>query len=204
VPLPDFKPDPRLNDDETLLLQAEFKDGINAYLAKAPPSVKTRDLAALIAFGKATPAETPLFAQEIFEASAKAPALTDPAYIRAREEIRRLTGPEGLDKLLVDNRLDALIAPTTSPAWRIDVVIGDQFQRSASGLAAMAGYPHLTVPMAQVDHLPVGLSFIGPAWSEARLLGFGYAFEQKRGPLPPAAFRATVDEVAGVQPAPRR
>ncbi len=202
VPLPGFRPDPRIGPDETLILQAEFRAGIDAYLEIAPAAVKTRSLADLIAFNAATPGETPLFAQETFEASAKAPALTDSAYLSARDEAKRLAGAEGIDKLLADNRLDALIAPTTSPAWRIDVVVGDQFLRSASGMAAVAGYPHLTVPMGQVEGLPVGLSFIGPAWSEARLLAFGYAYEQKRGPLPPPAMRASVEEGrAGLEPA---
>ena len=153
----------------------------------------TRSLDALIAFNARTPAETVLFGQERFELAAQAAPLTDPAYLAARARAKRLAGPEGIDKLLADHRVQALIAPTTSPAWRIDLVAGDRFEGSASGLPAVAGYPHLTVPMGLADGLPVGISFIGPAWSEARLLGFGYAYEQASHTRVEPAFKASLD-----------
>jgi amidase len=194
VPLPEFRPDPRLGEAETLVLQAEFRAGIEAYLAAAPAAVTTRSLEDLIAFNARTPAETPFFGQDTFEAAAKAPPLDDPAYLAARDLVVRLAGPEGLGRLLADNRLDALIAPSTAPAWRIDTVLGDQFLRSASGLPAMAGYPHLTVPMGEVQGLPVGLSLIGAPWSEATLLALAFAYEQARGPMPPPSFRPSVED----------
>jgi amidase len=167
-----------VNEAEWIILIAEFKAGIDAYLASTPAAVKTRTLADLIAFNQQTPAELEFFGQDIFEESAKAPALTDKAYLDARERGKRLAGPEGIDKLLADHQLDALIAPSGGPAWTTDLVNGDHFGGSASGLPAVAGYPHITVPMADIRDLPVGLSFIGPAWSEAKLIGLAYAYEQ--------------------------
>ena len=90
----------------------------------------------------------------------------------------RARATTGIDRVLKANRLDALIAPTGGPAWLIDPVNGDHFGASFSSPAAVAGYPHLTVPAGLVRGLPVGLSFVGPAWSEARLLAFGHAYEQ--------------------------
>jgi amidase len=163
---------------EGLVLRAEFKAGLNAYLAAAPPAVKARTLAELIAFNAAEPRETALFGQELFLEAQTSPPLTDPAYIAAREKGRRLAGPEGIDRLLAAGSLDALVAITNGPASLVDPVNGGVWLGSPSTLPAVAGYPHLTVPMGQVSGLPVGLSFIGTAWSEARLLSLGYAFEQ--------------------------
>jgi amidase len=127
----------------------------------------------------------PLFGQELFVEAQATKGLDDPAYIAARDTAKRLAGPEGIDRLLAENQVVALIAPTASPAWPIKP---SPVHRDHGGdigeLAAVAGYPHLTVPMGQVAGLPVGLSFIGPAWSEARLLSLGYAFEQINS-LPP-------------------
>jgi len=164
---------------EYKVLLAEFRSGIDAYLAATPAAVKTRTLADLIAFNASTPAELEFFNQDIFEEAAKAPTLTDKAYLEARATSLRFAGPEGIDKLLADNKLDAIVAPTGGPAWATDLVTGDHFLGAASMLAAVAGYPHITVPMGQVRDLPVGLSFFGPAWSEAKLIGLAYAYEQK-------------------------
>ena len=109
-----------------------------------------------------------------------------------------MPGTNGIDRLLKDNKVDALIGPTVSAAWPIDAVNGDQYPGGGAGyLAAIAGYPHLTVPMGQVKGLPVGLSFIGPKWSDALLLGLGYAYEQARGPLPAPALPAVDRAGAG-------
>ena len=120
--------------------------------------------------------------------------LNDPEYQKAKAEAQRLAGPEGIGKLLADDRLDALIAPTVSPAWMTDVVLGDQVPGGTGGLSAIAGWPHLTVPMGQVRGLPVGISFMGPAWSEARLLGYGYAFEQATRARRPPTYQPHVIE----------
>lgn len=120
-----------------------------------------------------------LFGQDEFIASENSSGLDDPKYLAAKEKAQRLTGPEGIDAMLAADHLDVLVSPTMPPAWKIDAVNGDQIAGAgAGGLAAIAGYPHLTVPMGEVLGLPVGLSFIGPAWSEAKLLAYGYAFEQ--------------------------
>lgn len=172
-------------------LEAEFKAAIDSYLASTPPAVKTRDLDGLIAFDKAEPREMALFGQELFEASAKAPAITDPAYIAQRAKIRGLAR-EALDKMLADNKVDVLVAPTGGPAWIVDPVDGDHFFGSPTTLPAVAGYPHLTVPMGDAKGLPIGLSFIGPAWSEAKLLAYGYAFEQQTHARRDPAFAPSV------------
>ncbi|HWA63504.1 MAG TPA: amidase [Caulobacteraceae bacterium] len=170
-----------IGEAEGVVLQTEFRADLNAYLASTDPArVKTRTLADLIAFNKAHAAEElGLFGQELFEASETTKGLSDPEYLKALATGRRLAGPEGIDRMLKDNDVVALVAPTLAPAWLIDPVLRDRYVGGgAGGLAAVAGYPHLTVPMGDVKGLPVGLSFIGPAWSEARLLSLGYAFEQ--------------------------
>jgi amidase len=179
VDIKDFPARRDISQNEFTVLLAEFRSGIDAYLATTPEAVKTRTLADLIAFNDATEAETEFFGQDIFEEAAKAPALTDPAYLKARATSLRLAGREGIDKLLADSQLDAIVAPTGGPAWTTDLVTGDHFLGSASMLAAVSGYPHITVPMGQVRDLPVGLSFFGPAWSEAKLIGMAYAYEQR-------------------------
>jgi amidase len=166
--------------NEFIVLMAELKHDLNAYLATLPANVRTRTLADLIAFNRAhADVEMPLFAQEEFE-QAEATAGLDAAYRTARETSLRLAGPEGIDRLLRDNNVVALVGPTRPAAWLIDSVHGDQSPGggSAGGLAAVAGYPHLTVPMGQVRGLPVGLSFIGAKWDDARILALGYAYEQ--------------------------
>ncbi len=155
----------------------EFKAGLNAYLAKRGGPVK--NLEALIAFNqKEAKREMPLFGQEILEqAQAKGP-LTEEAYLKALETCRKGSRTEGIDAVMDREKLDALVAPTGSPAWLTDPVNGDNFGFSCSTLAAVAGYPHLTVPAGTVHGLPVSLSFLGRAWSEGTLLRFGHAFEQ--------------------------
>jgi amidase len=158
-------------------LRVEFKASLNAYLAGLPPAVKSRTLDDLIAFNSREPRETPLFGQEIFEGSAKAPPLDDAGYQRARATARRLSR-EALDKMLQANDVQALVGPSTGPASIVDPIDGSRSLGSYSTLPAVSGYPHLTVPMGAVSGLPVNISFLGAPWSEARLLGFGYAFEQ--------------------------
>ncbi len=169
-----------LDDSEQQVLLTEFKTGLNAYLATTSPErVKTRTLAELIAFDQANAdREMPLFGQDLFIAAQKTTGAAAPAYVAARTLARRLAGAEGIDKMLREANLAALVAPTSAPAWLTDPILKDQALGGAAGqLAAVAGYPHLTVPMGAVQGMPVGLSFIGPAWSEARLLSLGYAFE---------------------------
>ena len=118
------------------------------------------------------------FGQDFFEQAQATAGVDDPAYTKMLEKAHAIAGARGIDRLLGEHKLVALVAPTTGPAWSIDLVNGDRSVGSASLLPAIAGYPHLTVPMGEVAGLPVGLSFIGPAWSEQALLALGFSFEQ--------------------------
>jgi amidase len=170
----------QIGSESYKVLLSEFKADLNAYLATTPPTVRTRSLSDLIAFNNANAAtELALFGQDIFEGSEKTKGLDDPEYKKARETSFRMAGPEGIDKLLKTHNVVALVGPTMPAAWLIDSVHGDQISGGGAGsLAAVAGYPHLTVPMGDVRGLPVGLSFIGPKWSDALILSLGYDFEQ--------------------------
>jgi amidase len=177
VEIKDFKlPQPDYADEQ-IVLSYEFKADLNAYLAGLPAPQKVHTLADVIAFDRSDPREMALFGQDMFEAAELTRGLSDPVYIKAHDALQR-SSTETLDGLLATYRLDALIRTTDEPAFRIDVVKGDNDSSNSSYLPATAGYPHLTVPMGFVHELPVGLSFIGPAWSDAKLLAIGYAYEQ--------------------------
>ena len=165
------------SDPEFSVLLYEFKDGLNAYLKKS--GSPQASLEALIAWNKANAATAmPFFGQEIFEqAQAKGP-LSEPAYIKARAEARRLAGKDGLLAVLAKEKLDAVIAPSLSPAWPTDHVLGDHFVGAGYGMSAVAGTPSLTVPIGDSHGLPLGITFMGAAYSEGELIGFGYALEQ--------------------------
>jgi amidase len=178
VDLTTFKPNPALGNAEFTVLLGDAKTDLDAYLAAAPPTVRTRSLAALIAFDRHDPRELGLFGQELFEKAEATKGPADPAYRAALRICRQFAGPAGIDRLMTAHRLDALIAPTYSPASRIDIVDGDEISGSVASLPAVAGYPHLTVPMGAVRGMPVGLSFVGRAWSEAALLSLGAAYER--------------------------
>lgn len=180
VDIKDLKDRDKIGEAEGLVLNTELKVDLNAYLATTPATVKTRTLADLIAFDTAhADRELALFGQDTFVKAEATKGLDDPEYKTARANSLRLAGQDGIDAMLKKDNLDALVGPTMGPAWKIDAANGDQIGGGGAGnLAAVAGYPHLTVPMGAVMGLPVGLSFIGPAWSEARLLAFGYAYEQ--------------------------
>lgn len=155
----------------------ELRQDLNAYLARRGADV--RSLAELIAFNeKHREAELPHFGQEFFLTAEK---LGTPEIIAegadARARARKLAGPEGIDTALREHHLDALICPTNDPAGLIDLAHGDTHERVASTPAAVAGYPHLTIPLGFVDHLPIGFSFMGTANADARILALGQAFE---------------------------
>ncbi|HUE78326.1 MAG TPA: amidase [Sphingomicrobium sp.] len=194
--------DKDIGDNEYAVLLTEFKAGLNAYLAGSPAPIAVRSLADLIAFNNAhARQEMPLFGQDIFEKAQATKGLTDPAYTKARRTSFRAAGPNGIDRMLSQHKLDALVGPTMPPSWKIDAVNGDQIAGGgAGGLAAVSGYPHLTVPMGLVKGLPVGLSFIGPKWSDARMLSLGYSFEQARGPLPAPRFLRSIEDSPEIAP----
>ena len=161
------------------VLLYEFKADLNAYLARLGPSAPVRSLADAIRFNEAhRDREMPYFGQEIFEMAEKKGPLTERAYRQALGQCRRLSRTQGLDAVFAKHRLDALVMPTDSPAWVTDLVNGDHFLGGSSTIAAVAGYPHITVPGGFAFGLPVGISFIGPAWSEPTLFRLAYAFEQ--------------------------
>jgi amidase len=180
VEIKEFKGRQEIGKNEFQVLLTELKADMNAYLATTPPAVRSRTLADLIQFNRAhASTELALFGQETFEEAEKTKGLADPDYVKARETSYRLAGPEGIDRLLRENNVVALVGPTMPPAWFIDAVTGDRVSGGgAGGLAAVAGYPHLTVPMGLIKGLPIGLSFIGTKWDDARILSLGYAYEQ--------------------------
>jgi amidase len=188
--------------NELPVLLTELKADLNAYLATTPPSVRTRTLADVIAFNKANAnRELALFNQDLFEQAEKTKGLDDPDYKKARETSLRMAGVEGIDKLLRDNQVVALVGPTMPAAWPIDAIHGDQYPGAgAGGLAAVAGYPHLTVPMGLVKGLPVGLSFIGPKWSDGMILSLGYAYEQASRKRADPLFYESIEESPAIAP----
>jgi amidase len=194
--------DKLIGKNEGLVLNSELKADMAKYLKGSPAPIGVRTLADLIAFDKAHERqEMGLFAQEQFDQAEKTKGLGDPAYKKARQVSFTAAGPNGIDRLLKQNNVVALVGPTVSPAWKIDAANGDQFGGGGAGsLAAVAGYPHLTVPMGLVKGLPVGLSFMGPKWSEALLLNLGYAFEQARGPFPTPKFYRSIEESPEIAP----
>lgn len=194
--------DKDIGENELKVLLTELKADLNAYLATTPATVKTRTLADVIAFNKTNAgAEMALFGQEIFEQAEATKGLKDTDYIAARALSLRLAGADGIDKLLKDDKVIALVGPTMPPAWLIDAVNGDQISGGGAGsLAAVAGYPHLTVPMGTVKGLPVGLSFLGPKWSDALILNLGYAYEQASNHRVEPGFLTSIEDSPAVAP----
>lgn len=192
---------PGLGDAEFAVLLAELKADLNAYLATTPAAVKTRTLAEVMAFNSQEAArEMPYFGQEIFAMAQDTKGLDDPAYKTALAKARRQAGPEGIDAILKTAGAQFYVAPSNGPAWLSDPVHGDNFGGpSASRLAAVSGYPHLTVPMGLVDGLPVGISFIGPAHSDGLLLSAGHVFERAGKLRQPPRYLPSVEAGAGLE-----
>ncbi len=184
----------KTDDSEFELLLYEFKADLNAYLAGVEPSVGIKSLADVMAFNtKNASRELRYFGQEIMEQADKKGPLTEKKYLAELANNRRLMGAQGIDATIAKYKLDAIIAPTQGPAWLIDLVNGDAGGGgSFTAPAAVAGYPHVTVPMGQVRGLPVGVSFVGRAWSEATLLKLAFAFEQASPARKKPTFEETV------------
>lgn len=162
------------------LMLYEFKAGLNKYLAGLPPRIAVRTLADVIAFNEANAdREMPHFGQEHFLRAQEKGSLDEPEYLAAAALSKRLNQAEGIDKLVGERQLDAILAPTSGPAWVTDLVNGDSGSGiSCSSYAARAGYPHITVPMGYIGGLPIGLSLFGKAGTESRLIALAYHFEQ--------------------------
>lgn len=180
-----------IQGNELAVLLTELKHDLGLYLESTPDTVKTRSLADVIAFNSARPTdEMPYFGQELFEMAEASKGLADPAYRKALT-LSQSGARKQLDRLLNGQLLDALIAPTTGPAWTTDLVNGDNHAGSASSLPAIAGYPHLTVPMGNMHGLPIGISIITGAWQDKQALEIGFAFEQLTKARQPPTYAAT-------------
>lgn len=156
----------------------EFKDGLERYFASLGENAPVRTLDELAEFNKKDSVELRFFDQQILEMAAAKGTLNDMEYKKSLAYMQKMTREQGIDKVMRENKLDALMAPTGGPAWKTDLIIGDNFIGGSSSYAAISGYPSITVPMGIVGELPVGVSFFGRAWSEGELLGIAYAYEQ--------------------------
>ena len=174
------------------VLLSEFRPALEDYLRAS--SAPLGSLQAIIEFNNDHSGSTmPWFGQDLFLQAQAKPGIEDEHYLLAREKARRLAGPEGIDAILAAEQLDALIAPAVSPAWAIDLVIGDHFLGAGYGAAAVAGYPSITVPAGESHGLPIGIVLLGPAFSEPRLIGLAYAFEQATEARRPPAWKPSLE-----------
>jgi amidase len=156
----------------------EFKDGLNKYFAGLNAEVPVRSLKDLIAFNSTDSVELRYFDQKLLESAEKKGSLESADYKKALLRMIKATREDGIDKVMNTYKLDAIMAPTGSPAWKTDLLLGDHFVGGSSSLAAISGYPAITLPMGFVDDLPVGITFFGRAWSESVLFEIAFSYEQ--------------------------
>jgi amidase len=176
------------------VLLYEFKADLNAYLATLGSRAPVKSLKEIIEFNeKNREREMPYFGQDIMIKAQAKGDLNSPQYRKALATNLRLSRTEGIDAVMIKNRLDALIAPTGGACWTTDLVNGDHFTGGFSTPTAVAGYPHITVPAGYVYGLPVGISFIGRAWSEPKLIALAYAYEQLTKYRKPPTFQPVAD-----------
>jgi amidase len=184
---------PMFEPCELEVLLYEFKTNLNTYLASRGQAVAVHSLKELIAFNERERArEMPYFGQELLLRAEEKGPLTAREYLDALSTCRNLARDRGIDAVMTMHRLDAIVAPTLGPAWPTDLLNGDHFLGASSSPAAIAGYPNITVPAGYVGELPVGISFIGRAWSEARVISLAYAYEQATKHRQPPRFLQTV------------
>jgi amidase len=178
---------------ELEVLLYEFKADLNAYLARLPAKQPVRSLQALIGFNEThAPAELAQFGQELLRRAQAKGDLTEDAYRKARDRCLAATRTSGIDAVVAEHRLDAMVTLTSGPAWYIDHINGDADTGGCSSPAAIAGYPHITVPAGLHRGLPIGLSFFGPAFSEPTLVRLASGFEHTASPRPTPEFRPSV------------
>jgi amidase len=169
----------KFDEAELDVLFHEFKHDLNAWLARYAPDARVKSLADVIAFNEANAARVmPLFGQDLLVKTQASGSLRTAKYLDAVAKCRRYARVQGIDAVVKKHRVDAIVALTSQPAWIVDTVNGDITKGGCTSLAAVSGYPHLTVPAGFAGGLPVGISFFGPAFSDARLLGIGHVFER--------------------------
>jgi amidase len=180
---------------ETLLY--EYKTDLNAYLANRGRVAKVHSLEDVIKFNEENRERVlPYFGQERMEAAQKKGPLTGKKYLSALEKNHRLSRVEGIDAVVKEHNLDVIVCPSGGPAWMIDLINGDggrSWDMDSTSYAAVAGYPHITIPAGYVSGLPIGISFFAGAWREATLIKLGYAFEQATQVRVPPKFLPTAD-----------
>jgi amidase len=178
-------------DVELEALLVELKAGMAAYLPARGAGLRT--LEDVVRFNEAHAAdELRVFGQNLFERALRKGGLDAPEYVKGREALKRATQADGIDALVAEHQLDAIMAPTGGPAWLSDFVNGDAYTGAGYGVAAVAGYPSVTVPAGAAYGLPLGVCFFGPAWSEPTLLAIAFAFEQATKHRAPPTYAATV------------
>jgi amidase len=191
VDLPTFG---KFDDTELLVLEYELKADLNNYLARLGPGAPVHSLKDIIEFNIAHhEQELKFFGQDIFLKAQEKGSLTETEYVDALAKNHQLSRAEGIDAVMERLQLDALVAPTGSPAWTTDLVNGDHSVGGSSNFAAVAGYPNINVPAGMIFGLPVGISFFGRAWSEPTLIKIAYGFEQVVKARKPPQFLATAD-----------
>jgi amidase len=174
----EFPKGERYGDASYQVMLYEFKDGLNKYFATLANGAQIKSLNDLIKFNKSDTVELRYFDQKILEMAEKKGSIESADYKKALATMLKATREDGIDKVMNDNKLDAIISPTGSPAWKTDLLLGDHYIGGSSSLAAISGYPAITVPMGFVEKLPVGVTFFGRAWSEPQLLEIAYGYEQ--------------------------
>ena len=181
-------------EDAYNVLLYEFKNDLNKYLKNCTSEINVRSLEQLIKFNKDhANNEMPYFGQEVLIAAQEKGDLNSEEYKKALDHVLKSNGPEGIDRVIDKYELDAIIAPTGSASWPIDVINGDHYIGGSSSPAARSGYPNITVPMGFIHKLPVGISFFAEAFSEPKLISFAYAYEQETKHRHPPEFIPTFD-----------